>query len=55
MNYGRVHRLDQISRHKPAKLFDDRALTLNIKVQTVWPVYFTVSDFDRRSEPVFQG
>ena len=38
VNYGRVHRLDRISRLRPAKLFDYRALTLSIKVQTVWPV-----------------
>src|SRR5215471_18048272 len=44
MNYGRAHRWDQISRHKLSKPFDDRALTLNIKVQTVWPVYFTNPD-----------
>jgi hypothetical protein len=35
VNYGRVHRLDRINRNKPAKLFDYKALTLNIKVQTV--------------------
>jgi hypothetical protein len=33
MNYGRMHRLNQVSRHKPAKLFDYRAPTLNIKVK----------------------
>jgi hypothetical protein len=32
VNYGRVHRLDQISHFKPAKLFDQRSLTLNFEV-----------------------
>jgi uncharacterized protein YijF (DUF1287 family) len=39
VNYRRVHRLDRINRHKPAKPFDYNALRLNIQVQTVWPVY----------------
>ena len=35
-----MHRLDQISRRKPANLFDYRSLTLRATVQTDWPVYF---------------
>jgi hypothetical protein len=34
----RVHRLDQISAQKPAKLLDSRSLTLSFSRQQIWPV-----------------
>jgi hypothetical protein len=35
----RVHRLDQISARKPAKLLDSRSLTLSFSHQQIWPVF----------------
>jgi len=39
---------DQIvQRHKPTKMFDFVALTLEIRVQTLWPVYLTDAEMCR--------
>jgi hypothetical protein len=47
----RMHRLDQIRRHKPAKMFDFIAVTLEIRVQKLWPVYLTILLIERGAPP----
>ena len=55
----RVHRLDQISAKKPAKLLDSRSLTLSFSRQQIWPVFLPNADKmrypDFRAQGLFIG
>ena len=38
-----MHRLDQISAKKPAKLLNSKSLTLDFSRQQIWPVFLPIS------------
>jgi hypothetical protein len=42
-DWGRVHRLDQLNRKKPAKLLGYQALTLIKGASRFWPVFSCIS------------